>query len=146
MNKINIVIILIVGFLVVFALGAGLGIFYQYQKDDAKIKQADKISSEIDTLSSDVVTAVAVFGKVVAINGRNVTLSYNGKSLTVNIGDNVAINSYASLTAKTGGNVQFSEIKLGDNLSVALKIGKDGELIAQNVLILSSGANNSPAQ
>ena len=145
-KEINILVLLIIIGLVIFAVGAALGIFYQFNKDNIQIQKSEEISTEIQNLSSDIVTAVAAYGKVVAINGNNVTLSYNGKSLTINIGENVPITSYAApVNGSAQQNLKFSDIKLGDNLNIALKISGDGKLIAQTVLIFSSGST-LPAQ
>ncbi|MGA2418024.1 MAG: hypothetical protein ABSF55_02200 [Candidatus Staskawiczbacteria bacterium] len=147
-REIKVIIILIIIGLVIFVIGAGLGVFYQTKKDAIQIQQDEKISAEIQSLSSDIVTAVAAYGKVVAINGRDVTLSYSGKSLTINVGENVPVTSFSApakgSTQGTSQNLKFSDIKTGDNLSIALKIGQDGKLAAQTVLVLTS--SNSAAQ
>lgn len=138
MNKkeINVVILLIVVGLIIFAAGAGLGIFYQNKKNTSQLQEAEKISAEIKSLSSDIVTAVAAYGKVTAINGRDVTLSYNGKTLTINVAENIPVTSLQAGSK----NLKFSDIKQGDNLNIALKIAEDGKLIAQSIIILSFGS------
>jgi len=145
-KEINILILLIVVILVVFLIGGGLGILYQAKKDSAKIQEAEKIFAEIKNLSSDIVASVSAFGKVSAINGRDITISYVGKMLTINVEEGVKITSF--IPSKGGGqqNLKFSEIKLGDNLNIGFKINENGKLTAQTILVLSSGGSGFPIQ
>ena len=131
----SILTLLIVIGVVIFFVGAGLGILYQSGKDQ-------KISAEIKTLSSDIVTTVTAYGKVTAINGRDLTISYNNQTLTINIPQNVDVTAFVPINGSIQGSPvakTFSDIKKGDNLNIALKIGANGELTAQTVIIFSSG-------
>ena len=120
----------------VFVVGMGLGMFYQFKKDAQKISATGTPSADLKVLSSDIITAVAAFGNVTDVNGRNITISYNGKSLTLNIGENVAVTSFTNNGSQK--NISYSDIKKGDSVNAALKINPDGQLTAQTVLVLSS--------
>ena len=131
--------VLITGLVVVLIIGFTIGIFYQARKDVATAQQNQKVSQTAKVLTSDIVSVIALYGQVTAINGRDVTILYKGESLTVNIPANVSI----TLAQPKGTNskvVDFSSIKKGNNLTIASKISEDGKITAQAVIIVTSGS------
>jgi len=131
--------VLITGLVVVLIIGFTIGIFYQARKDVATAQQNQKVSQTAKVLTSDIVSVIALYGQVTAINGRDVTILYKGESLTVNIPANVSI----TLAQPKGTNskvVDFSSIKIGNNLTIASKISENGKITAQAVIIVTSGS------
>lgn len=129
-------IVVAVLFLIV---GGGVGMAYQTQKDSVKIKQVNIMEPAFKGLSSKVIPSIVAYGQVTNIEGRNITLSYSGESLTVKIKDNANIYSFATAPGtKTASQekANFSDIKKGDNLNISLKLLADGSLEGQSAIIL----------
>jgi len=135
------VIILITAVLVSLVLGAGLGIFYQMQKDSPKIQAGEKMSETIKNLSSGMVPSIVAYGEVSAINGKNITLGYSGKSMQIEISKTAKIYSAVPNTeTKTTAlpTVKFSDIKIGDRLNITMTVSQEGQLQGQSVIIIGS--------
>lgn len=134
-------VILIVIAVVLLVAGIALGVLYQGIVGTNQAQKTKQLAGLIDALSSDVVPSVAVYGKVTFINGRNISVTYNQKTVSVHIKEGTPIYSSAGTDA-TGklvkNQVDISELKNGDDLSINAKILPDGTLEAQMVLILSS--------
>jgi Cu/Ag efflux protein CusF len=138
MDKKILIILLIIVSLVLFTAGLSLGIFYQKQKDAPKVDAAKII---LEKLSSKTVPSIAIYGKVTKIDGKNITLTFAGDTMTVNIKDGSNIYSFRG-SGGTSGNVpvqqdaKFEDIKVGDNLNATMKVLADGQLESQSVIIL----------
>ena len=141
----NTIILLIVGGLIIFAVGIGLGIFYQSQSQSKNpaIQQAIKIQPTINILASKTVQSIVVTGRVVKIVGRNMTLTYAGDQITTGIGANAQIFSSAltkdpvtkNLISGVPQPVDFSTIAAGDNVTATLKMLPTGQLEGESVYI-----------
>ena len=72
-EKKSVIILAIIVAIVIFALGAVAGIFYQRNKTitDPTIQQAIKFESSAKTLSSKLTQAIPFFGRVEKISGKN---------------------------------------------------------------------------
>lgn len=139
MDKRNLTILVIVG-VIIFLVGGGLGVLYRTQNPSEKYR---KLETAVATLSSKVVPSIAGYGQVTSIDGKNITLSYGGDSLTINISEKAVIYSFvASTTAKNGATsgtqkeVEFSAIRKGDYVNIGLKLSPDGTLQGETVIIL----------
>jgi len=138
-------IVLFVISAVFFVLGGGLGVLYQEQKSVSEIQDSPKTKA-VQTLSSKVIPSITAFGQLTNIDGRNVTLTFGGDSLTVKIRDDAQIYLPATTTKDSKGNpvtapqqtAKFSDIKVGDNVSVNLKLLPDGQIEGQLVIILGA--------
>ena len=134
-------IILIV--LVVFILGAGIGIFYQTQKD---ITGINNIRDTSEKLSSKVIPPIIAYGRVTKIDGKNITLNFSGENLIAKMDDNAQIFKFSSPSSSTKDSqpsstrqeTKFENIKVGDNLNITFKVLSDGTLLGQSVSILNS--------
>ncbi|OGZ73099.1 MAG: hypothetical protein A2998_03345 [Candidatus Staskawiczbacteria bacterium RIFCSPLOWO2_01_FULL_37_25b] len=129
------ILIGIIPIIVALILGGAIGIFFQFQKDAPQVKKSGEV---IKSLSSKVVPSIVAFGRVSKIDGRNITLDYNGDNITINIGDDAKI--YTSSNQGEGGGqeiISFENIKTGDNLSINLKVLPDGQLQGQSIIILN---------
>jgi hypothetical protein len=141
----NITILLIVGGIVVFAVGVGLGVLYQSQKDAKSpvMQKAIKIQPTINALTSRTIQSIVVFGQVQKINGRSLTINYAGDQIVTNIGTGAQIFSLSSTKDPKTGNlisgapklVSFINIKPGQNVTVTLKMLDSGLLEGESVYI-----------
>jgi len=130
----------------VFILGCGAGIFYQSKKDASQFDtlqsgniQSQNTQSVIKDLSSKVVLSSTAYGQVSSINGRDITLTYEKDSLKIKVKDDVII--YAPTKENFSGvgdqpQVQFENIKEGDNLNVSFKLLSNGTLEGQVITII----------
>ena len=139
-RKNNLVVLIIAGVLI-FLVGGGLGIvFMQRGSQQIKIETAS-------SLASKVVTSMVAYGKVENIDGKNITLSNLGDNLTISMADNAQVYSFTTPTTTdkngkvtTGTPIQqtvkFGDIKIGDNVNVAIKLLPNGQMQGSSVIIL----------
>ena len=121
--------------IIIALIGGGvIGMYFQFQKDSFEIDKGKKMAAVLNSLSSRAVPSVVAFGSVSKIDGRSITLTYGGENITINISDDVKIYS-------SSGNEQaiapFEIIKVGDNLSINIKVIPEGQLQGQSIIILS---------
>ena len=141
MDSRNITIIILL--IAVLALAVGSGVLLQ--KDLSQFGKAAKTEAKMEavvkSLSSQAVPSVVAFGEVSKIDGRNITLTYNGDSVTVAIKEDAQISSFVVPSGGGAGKqtiVPFGNIKNNDKLSINLKVLSDGQLQGQSVIILNS--------
>ena len=143
MEKRALIVLLAVA-VVMFLIGGGVATFLQSPK-------VEKVNTVVKALNSKTVTAISFYGKVSKIDGRNVTLSYSGDSVTVNVLPASQVYGISASTVKTDSKgvttttpgstqqlVDFSTIKVGDNLNINAKMSPTGELTGTFVLIVPS--------
>ena len=146
MNKAIAIILIVTAILVSLALGVGIGIFYQMQKTAPKLQAAEKNASTIKDLSSGIVLSAVAYGQVSAIDGRKITLTYNGQNMQIEIAKDALIYFLPSgggnvkLSAADVQKAKMSDIKNGDILNVTITVSPEGVLIGKNVSIVSSAA------
>lgn len=125
--KTALIFLAVVG-VIIFILGFGLGILYEIKTPAfQKIKTAEPT---INVLSSKVVQTANAFGEVKNITGNNVTLTYLGDEITMNIANNAQVFlAIPQKDPKTGNLLtgipivgKFTDIKIGDQISVTFKI------------------------
>jgi hypothetical protein len=137
MNKINLVVLLIIGGVVLLASGAGLGILYQNQTVSP---QFEKAVAAVNFLSSKAVPSIVAYGQVVSIDERNLTLAFNGDNIAITINDDASVNSFVKDEKGTMAQkkVDFSQIKKGDTLNVSVKLLPDGQIQGLSVIIIQT--------
>jgi len=140
-NKKQLVILTTVGALILL-IGIGLGVVFQMQnKTQVENRKA------VNSLSSKVVSSITAYGQVKNIEGRNITLSNLGDNLTISIANNAQAYSFSTpTTADKNGKVttgvpvqktvKFGDIKVGDNVNIAIKLLPTGQVQGQTVVIL----------
>ncbi len=146
MDRKNLIILHVASGLLILIIGAGLGFFYQIKMGAVPQKEVPKVEA-VQKLSSKVIPSIAAYGEVTNIDGRNITLTFGGDSLTVKIRDNAQVYLPTTYSKDSKGNTvtlpqqaaKFADIKTGDNLSVVIKLLPDGQIEGQLVIIL--GAN-----
>ncbi|MBI1866490.1 MAG: hypothetical protein HYS02_01845, partial [Candidatus Staskawiczbacteria bacterium] len=93
MNKI--ILIVLVGLLCLI-LGAGAGFWYKTLQVSPQI---EKTAAIMKALSSKTVLSTVAYGKVSKIEGRDITLAYNGDSIKISMGANSQIYSFVNDSA-----------------------------------------------
>ncbi|MBI3337055.1 MAG: hypothetical protein HY005_00320 [Candidatus Staskawiczbacteria bacterium] len=138
MNKI--ILIVLVGLLCLI-LGAGAGFWYKTLQVSPQI---EKTAAIMKALSSKTVLSTVAYGKVSKIEGRDITLAYNGDSIKISMAANSPVYSFVNDSAgkPVQKKVDLREIKIGDNLNITIKLLPDGQIQGQSALILLSNKNN----
>jgi hypothetical protein len=139
-NK-NLIILVIVA-IVIFVIGFGLGFFLNSQNSAPKVNN-NNVANLIGLLSLKTVPSITAFGQVSKIEGKNVTLFFNGDSMTIPVISSARINSVDSSKNNAQQEAKFENIKVGDALSVGLKVLPDGSLQGTSVFIMPSTIINS---
>ena len=131
MNKINLIALSIVAGLLLIASGGALGFFYKTQQVSPQL-------DVIKNLSSKIIPSMVAYGQVTEIEGRNITLSYGGDNIKINVEESSSV--YLSINDSAGKPMQekisFKDIKKGNNLSVAVKLLPNGQLQSQSIFVL----------
>lgn len=130
MNSSNLVVLLVVAVLF-FLIGGAVGMFFQAQKDGPQLTKA----GAFDVLSSKVVASVVAYGKVTAISGRSLTLSFNGSEMVVPVAENAPIYAFPQ-GSTTQQKAAFADIKAGNNVNVNLRVSPNGAIEGQTVIVL----------
>ena len=132
MDKNNLIILIIAG-LVLLILGGAAGFFY-------KTLQISPQLAVIKDLSSKTIPSIVAYGQVSKIEGRDITLSFNGDNIKVSVEANSPVYSFVN-DAKgkpIQKKVELKEIKIGDSLNITIKLLPDGQLRGQSVFIFLS--------
>ncbi len=132
-EKLKLAILIIAGVLI-FAIGVGLGIVIQTKTGMQKIK--DEV---VGNFSSKVVSSITAYGKVIKIEGRNITLSYLGDSLAASISNSAKVYSFATATSPQE-EVGFEALKTGDNINAILRLLPDGRYEGSSIIIFPPAA------
>ena len=139
MKKTNLIFV-IIGALVLLGLGYSYGYFLgQKEFEETKIEEPlanlleSKVIGGIDTVAS---------GEITEIAGHNLTLIKEGDTLTILIGEGVAINRIVPPEEITippqpvkVEEIEFGEIKVGDQVDISCLLKADGSLDGRVVTI-----------
>lgn len=137
MNKNSLIVLSIVIVLVALGLGGGIGILYQMQKDAPQINKATEV---VKKLTSKAIPSIVAYGQIVSIEGRNLKVSFNGEDVAVKISDTAAVTSFdTDSQGKTSQqNLDFSQVKLGQTVSINTRVLLDGQLQGEAIMIFTS--------
>ncbi|MEK7658529.1 MAG: hypothetical protein AAB352_01530 [Patescibacteria group bacterium] len=152
MNK-SLAFLLVIGGVIIFILGGGAGVFYQTQQTQQNIppnNEAVAATTAVKSLSSKVIPSIVAFGEVASISGRNITLKNAGESLIIKIDENAQISSFNAVPVKgtntpTQGKAEFKDIKVGNTLSINLRLLPSAVLKGMSVVIINSLPNTNVA-
>lgn len=135
MKRATFSLISIIVLIAVFAVGAGIGMFAQGQKYSPQIDKAEKA---LKVLSSNVVPSAVVYGQISDINGRVVTVSFNGDTAVITLKDNAAVSSFSGFAAgdNTPKAINLTQVQKGQTVSISAKILSDGSLRGESLIIL----------
>lgn len=132
-------VLMLVVVIVCLVLGAVAGM-YLPALVSPQAKNSVKIEAAVKDLSSKVIPSIVAYGKVTKISGKNITLAFGGDSVVIPVGEKSTVYSLAVPAGQAGSptqqKVEFSQIKVGDNLNISLKLSSDGKLEGQSVIIL----------
>lgn len=134
-------ITLILTIVILLALGFGVGYFFKAQKTVSQIEKLGKMENVLKLIGSEkLISAIAVFGEVTNINvsDRTIVLSYNDESAPIKIKDKAVINYLSSGAGgiNTPKTVEFSALKIGDQINARVKMLPDGWLEADTLFII----------
>lgn len=152
MSKTTLTTLLIVLGLIIFAIGGGLGVFFQQQTSQLPVQQtsikpqAGQNADLLRILSSSLISPIVAHGNVAGINGRNVSLNFGGTNLTVKINQDAKVYSFSassgqaqtSKSSTTQPEGKFEDIKVGDSVNITLQLLPDGTMGGKLVSILST--------
>lgn len=135
MNKASFSLVSIIVLVAVFVIGAIFGMFLQVQKDAPQI---DKAAETLKMLTSKAIPSVVVYGQISNINGRTVTVSFNGDTAVVKLRDNAAVSSFGGYGQgnNTPQNIDLSQVQQGQTASISAKILSDGSLQGESLIVL----------
>ncbi len=147
MSAKNIILSLVFGILI-FVIGAGLGVLYKSQPTTTQDNVAvQNMPASIKTLSSKVVSAISAYGKITKISDRSITLSNENDSATIEVASDAKIYSLSVTTpikgkppVSTSKPIDFTKVAVGDTVSVNLKVLSGGLLQAFSVIVLPAPA------
>lgn len=152
--NVRILIVSVFSAIIVFGLGAGLGIFYQSKKNVVVVPpvQTQTMPESIKVLSSKLVPSITVRGKVTKIDPNTLTLMYQSDTRVIKMSSDAQV--YALVAAKpTPLNksnyvtkpASFADIKVDDNVELTARVLTNGQLEAFNTLIFPAPATPAPA-
>lgn len=134
--------------LIFFILGGVAGWFLQKytQANNAQLQRAIKIEPATDILTSQLIRTIMIYGVVKKIDGNNLDLAYGGDEKTVGIASGAQVfSSIPQKDPKTGNfitgtpkQISFSDIKVGDGVSVTLDLLANGQFQGNLVYIFTS--------
>lgn len=126
-------VLVIIVLVIAFAIGTVFGMFVQVQKDGPQIDQA---SETLRMLTSNAIPSVVVYGQITGINGRTVTVSFNGDTAVVTLRDNAAISSFSGQAGTIPQATDLSQVQQGQTASISAKVLADGSLQGESLIIL----------
>lgn len=133
--------------IVLLILGGFAGVMYQSQKTgtvNSLTGGSNQVKALVDSLKSKAVSSIAIYGKVQSISGKTVKVSSNADTVSVLIADNAEFSliDYSTKDAvrKTA---TFSNIKVGDNINISVKILDNYTLSGVSVAIFPATNINS---
>lgn len=153
MNTKSLIISIFLGVLV-FVIGGALGILYQMQAPKVQSQNTLTLTPQpsatipqvVKDLNSQVITSIGAYGIVTKIDGRNITLSNQSDSIIIAVRDDAKIYSFVTMNGKpTSQQIDFKDIKNGDNVSISVKVSLDGQIEGYS-LIVSPPVLSSPAK
>jgi cytoskeletal protein RodZ len=151
----NVILWSVVGILVV-AIGFLGGWWFGGMQTPAPVVTPNQQTTApiVKDLSSKVIPSIAAQGKITKIDGRNITLSYQGDSVVVAVNTDARVYAFTpptttTTTTTTANNkpqpkpvpptskqISFSDLKLNDNVSVNLRVSAAGSLQGFSVVVL----------
>lgn len=94
-------------------------------------------------INSKLVPSIMAIGQVSSISGRNIILSYEGESLEIFVREDARIISVKPEGTTPTEQSTIGVLKVGDNVSLTIKVLSDGKVEASTVVISSPTGTGS---
>lgn len=156
MNAKNVIIAIVFGVLFLI-VGFAFGIIYQKGKVVLPSENTVRTTPPlVKDLSSRVIPSITAYGTVSKIDGKNLTITNQGDSMTVPVRDDAKIYSFVieNVPVKPGSKlttpksvskqVDFKEIKVGNSVSVSIRILSNSKVEGFSVVVLPPPAKPTP--
>ncbi len=154
------ILALVTSGIVLFVLGGVCVMAYQWQtKNNGGILsqlQQQKVPDVIKVLSSNVVPAMAARGIVTKVDGKNITLTSQGDSITVTMRDDAKLYTFVLNTnitkpvkgstpanTSTSREISIKDVNIGDDLNVNIKVFPSGQIEGISGVVLPPFLNPS---
>lgn len=140
----------VIGGVVILAVGYLGGILFQTQKTASQLEESGKL---IEVMSSKIIPSIVAVGEIVGISGRTIILrAYANEekpfTFSIEIREDAELTSFVFSAAEEGEEVviggsireeiEFKDIKVGDNVNITLKILSDGSFKGISVIVFPS--------
>lgn len=148
-----IVIVSIVVGLGLLSVGCFGGGIYQQEKNKPELERLEKVEKTVEAINSTTIASIVVFGKVSKISDRLVTVTAGGKNLDISVKEDTQINSIVPVVSTQKGvptytteqiKSEFSDIKVGSQISSTITILPNGMIEAFSVIVFSPLAKENP--
>jgi hypothetical protein len=135
MNRIALVFLLIILILILLLTGVLVGT--SWQKYICLKQEAVKGFLVAKNLSSKSINLISAHGKVVKVEGENITISSEGEELILIVKENTPIQRiFDSGGIGKSRIIKLEDIKPGDELNLILSLLTDGSLKANLIIVL----------
>lgn len=142
MNK-NLIVLLIIGGVLVFILGGGIGVLYKTQEVTPQLEKGKAAEASLKILSSKLMHEIVTYGEVSNIDRANktFTISVQGDSLKVVMKKDALVyllsNDSKGVPVRT--QVSFEDIKDKDMVRPYMEFSSDGQIVSFLVMIITPG-------
>lgn len=141
MQKSNIILVIVA--ILLFLVGGAVGFLFNKQmfvsnQPLAKCPYMQGASTIISAQDTGLIPTITAMGRFVAISGRNIILASGGKNFEIPLAENAKIYAPKAGIASIPQQLQISDIKIGNALSVIVKIVPNGTLEGQSVTVQPS--------
>ncbi|MFA5878173.1 MAG: hypothetical protein WC845_02280 [Candidatus Staskawiczbacteria bacterium] len=134
----NTYIIVIVSIVVLFGIGCLVGFSFEKSRTSASIEKLQTLSSVLNSLSSSqIIVSTIAYGRVKSISDSTIVLNRGEEDLSVAMIPDAQV----YLLSNNGGDLgsqkqsQLTDIKIGDDLNISVKILPDGQIQGLSAVI-----------
>ena len=131
-------IIAVVGAVVLLAGGGLAGFIFAKSKTAPAIQKLQNLTSVLNSLSSSrIIVSTIAYGKVKSISGGTIVLNRDSEDLSVVMieGAQVYLLSSSGSDLSQQKTATLSDIKVGDDVNISLKVLPDGQLQGLSAVI-----------
>ncbi|OGZ70710.1 MAG: hypothetical protein A3F47_01895 [Candidatus Staskawiczbacteria bacterium RIFCSPHIGHO2_12_FULL_38_11] len=127
------IIIAVVSGIIILIIGFSLGFWYKSISQPKNVAQ--EIPEAVKVISSKVTPSITAYGVITKIDGKNITINNEGDIMTITARDDVKIYAFSSTTGKSQ-EITLNDLKIGDKLSVNIKVSDSGQVDAYTIIVL----------
>ncbi len=119
--------------LLILIIGIVFGVLYQPRQLQNILETTTPPAVKV--LSSKTIPSITAYGLITKIDGNNITIDNQGDSMTMTVRDDAKIYAFLATTGKSQ-QITLKDLKIGDNLSVNVKITSSGQVDAYSLIVL----------